>query len=55
MCVDNGSKVHGIRPLLPSKYFYMHRYIVQIVFIIAHGLPNYSYCSEIRYQFVQHF
>ena len=50
MCVDNGSKVHDIRPMLPSKDFYMQRCIVQLVFIIAHGLPNYSYHYEIGYR-----
>ena len=33
MCVDNGSKVHGVRPMLPSKDFYTQRCIVQLVFI----------------------
>jgi hypothetical protein len=49
MCVCNGGKVHGIRLMLSSRDFYIHRCIVQLVFIIAHGLPNYSYRSEIGY------
>jgi hypothetical protein len=55
MCVYIGSEVHDIRPMLPSKDFYMKRCIVQLVFITAHGLPNYSYCSKIGYRFMQHF
>jgi hypothetical protein len=55
MCVDNGGKVHDIRAMLPSKDFSMKRCIVQLVFITAHGLPNYSYRSEIGYRFMQHF
>jgi hypothetical protein len=55
VCVYIGSKVHGIRPMLPSKDFYMQRCIVQLVFITAHGLPNYSYRIEIGYRFMQHF
>jgi hypothetical protein len=54
MCIDNGSKVHGIKQMLPSKDFYIQRCIVQLIFITAHGLPNYSYCSEIGYRFMQH-
>jgi hypothetical protein len=54
MCVYIGSKVHGIRPMLPSKDFYMQRCIVQLVFITAHGLPNYSYRFEIGYHLMQH-
>jgi hypothetical protein len=55
VCVCVGSKVHDIRPILPSIDFYMQRCIVQLVFITAHGLPNYSYRSEIGYRFMQHF
>jgi hypothetical protein len=55
VCVYIDSEVHGIRPMLPSKDFYMQRCIVQLVFITAHVLPNYSYCSKIGYRFMQHF
>jgi hypothetical protein len=55
MCIDNGGKVHDIRPMLPSRDFYMQRCIVKLVFIIAHGLPNYSYRSEIGFQVMQQF
>ena len=33
VCAYIGSKVHGIRPMLPSKDFYTQRCIVQLVFI----------------------
>jgi hypothetical protein len=55
VCVYIGSEVHGIRPMLPSKDFYMQRCIVQLIFIIVHGLPNYSYRSKIGCRFMQHF
>jgi hypothetical protein len=54
MCVDNGGKVHGIRPMLQSRDLYAEMYSLAR-FIIAHGLPNYSYRSEIGYRFMQHF
>jgi hypothetical protein len=55
VCAYIGSKVHGIRPMLPSKDFYMQRCIVQLILLyIAHGLPNYSYRSEIGYRLMQH-
>jgi len=47
VCVYIGSEVHNIRPMLPSKDFYMQRCIVQLIFIIAHGLPNYSYILKL--------
>jgi hypothetical protein len=34
MCVDNGCKVHGIRPMLPDIDFYMQRCIVQLVLLL---------------------
>jgi hypothetical protein len=55
VCVYIGSEVHGIRQMLPSKDFYMQRCIVQLIFITAHGLPNYSYWPDIGYRFMQHF
>jgi hypothetical protein len=55
VCVYIGSEVHDIRPMLPSKDFYMQRCIVQLVFITAHGLPNYSYWSKIGFQVMQQF
>jgi hypothetical protein len=31
VCVDNGSKVHDIKPMLPRKDFCMQRCIVQLI------------------------
>jgi hypothetical protein len=31
VCVYNGIKVHDIKPMLPSRHFYMQRCIVQLV------------------------
>jgi hypothetical protein len=39
VCTYNGSKVHGIRPMLPSIDVYMQRYIVQLVFILPMVYP----------------
>ena len=39
MFVDNGSKVHGIRPMLPSRDFYMQRCIVQLVLLLPMVYP----------------
>ena len=39
MCVYNGGKVHGIRPMLPSKDFYMQRCIVQLVLLLPMVYP----------------
>jgi hypothetical protein len=55
MCVYIGSKVHDIRPMLPSKDFLYAEMYSPTHFIVAHGLPNYSYRSEIGYRFMQHF
>jgi len=33
MCVYNGGKVHGIRPMLTSRNFYMQICIVQLVLL----------------------
>jgi hypothetical protein len=55
VCVDNGSKVHGIMPMLSSKYFLYAEMYSPTRFTIAHGLPNYSYWSEIGFQVMQHF
>jgi hypothetical protein len=57
MCVDNGSKVHDIRSMLPGKYFYMQRCIVQLVlplpmvYPITHtGLKlGFKLCNIFRY------
>jgi hypothetical protein len=55
MCVYIGSKVHDIRPMLPSKKNLYAEMYSPAHFIIAHGLPNYSYRSEIGHRFMQHF
>jgi hypothetical protein len=55
VCVYIGSKVHGIRPMLPSIDFLCAEMYSPARFIIAHGLPNYSYHSEIGCRFMQHF
>jgi hypothetical protein len=39
MCVDNGVKVHGIRPMLPSRDFYMQRCIVPLVLLLPMVYP----------------
>ena len=39
MCVDNDSKVHGIRPMLPSRDFYMQRCIVQLILLLPMVYP----------------
>ena len=39
MCVYIGSKVHGIRPMLPSKDFYMQRCIVQLILLLPMVYP----------------
>ena len=39
MCVYNGGKVHGIRPMLPSRDFYMQRCIVQLVLLLPIVYP----------------
>jgi hypothetical protein len=39
MCIDNGSKAHGIRPMLPSKDFNMQRCIVQLVLLLPMVYP----------------
>jgi hypothetical protein len=39
MCVDNGGKVHGIRPMLPSRDFYMQRCIVQLILLLHMVYP----------------
>jgi hypothetical protein len=38
MYAYNGSKVHGMRPMLPSGYFYMQR-IVQLVLLLSKVYP----------------
>jgi hypothetical protein len=55
MWVDNGGKVHSIRPMLPSRDFLYAEMYSPTRFTIAHGLPNYSYRSEIGFQVMQHF
>jgi hypothetical protein len=57
VCVDNGSKVHDIRPMLPSRDFYMQRCIVQLVlllpmvYLIAHTdlKLGINFCNIFRY------
>ena len=39
MCAYIGSKVHGIRLMLPSKDFYMQRCIVQLVLLLPMVYP----------------
>jgi hypothetical protein len=39
MCIDNGGKVHDIRPMLPSRDFYMLRCIVQLVLLLPMVYP----------------
>ena len=39
MCVYIGSKVHDIRPMLPSKDFYMQRCIVQLILLLPMVYP----------------
>jgi hypothetical protein len=39
MCVDIGSKVHGIRPMLPSRDFYVQKCIVQLVLSLSMVYP----------------
>ena len=34
MCVDIGSKVHGIRPMLSRRDFYVQKCIVQLVLLL---------------------
>jgi hypothetical protein len=55
VCVYIGSKVHGVRPMLPSRYFCYAEMYSPTRFTIAHCLPNYSYRSEIGFQVMQHF
>jgi hypothetical protein len=39
VCVYIGSEVHGIRPMLSSKDFYMQRCIVQLVLLLSMVYP----------------
>ena len=39
MCVDIGSKVQGIRPMLPSRDFYMQICIVQLILLLPMVYP----------------
>jgi hypothetical protein len=39
MCVYIGSKVHDIKPMLPSKDFYMQRCIVQLILLLPMVYP----------------
>jgi hypothetical protein len=39
VCVYIGSEVHGIRPMLPSRDFYMKSYIVQLVLLLPMVYP----------------
>jgi hypothetical protein len=39
MCVYIGSKVHGIRPMLPSRDFYVQKCIVQLVLSLPMVYP----------------
>ena len=39
MCVDIGSKVHGINPMLPSRDFYVQKCIVQLVLSLPMVYP----------------
>ncbi len=39
MCVYIGSKVHGIKPMLTSKDFYMQRCIVQLILLLPMVYP----------------
>jgi hypothetical protein len=39
MCVDIGSKVQGIRPMLPSRDFYVQKCLVQLVLSLPMFYP----------------
>jgi hypothetical protein len=39
MCVYIGSEVHGIRPMLPSRDFYVQKCIVQLVLSLPMVYP----------------
>jgi hypothetical protein len=54
MCVDKGGKVHGIRPMLPSRDLYMQRCIVQLILLLPMVYPI-IHTVEIGYRFMQHF
>jgi hypothetical protein len=39
MCIDNGGEVHDIKPMLPSRDFYMQRCIVQLILLLPMVYP----------------
>jgi hypothetical protein len=61
VCVYNGSKVHDIRTMLPSKDFYMQTCIVSLVLSLPMVYPithttmklSIDLCNIFRYKFFE--